>query len=481
MFTQTKQRLFLLATLLSSAFTLNAEDQKTALSLTPAISDPAEVDAQMNWWREAKFGMFIHWGLYAIPANGEWTMFYKDISIDEYAKLAPKFNPVKFDAKEWVRVAKQSGMKYIVITAKHHDGFAMYDSEVSDFNIMDATPFGRDPLMELKDACAEADIKLGFYYSHAQDWSTPGGSRAKHKYWDDGQKGDFSEYIRNKSIPQVKELLERYDPAVIWFDTPAKMTPELAREVMDAVRGISKEVIVNSRLLYSGLTIKSIDEAQHQELRDLSVDYLTFQDREIPVETFWNDWETCMTLNRSWGFKNNDEDWKTPLTVVQMLARVVNKGGNFLLNYGPTAEGVLPQGGVDVTKVVGEWLKVNGESIYGAERSDLIEYGDEPEPKIDPKTGKVIKKRGHKDPIINWLATSRAADKASGSPAKIYLHIYNWPKDGLKIKGVKDSVNKAYVLSTGDVLEFKQAEGAVQVTLPKKSLNDIATVVCLEF
>jgi len=467
----------------------------TALLLTPALSPaqepspkPADTTAQhearMAWWHEAKFGMFIHWGLYAIPARGEWVMNREKIPVAEYTKFADQFNPVKFNAEEWVRFAKDAGMKYIVITSKHHDGFAMFGSKVSPYNIVDATPFKRDPMKELAAACAKEGIKLGFYYSEAQDWHQPGGGVSGGP-WDPAQKGGFDHYLHTLAIPQVKELLSGYSPAVLWFDTPVNMTPAYAREMVQVVRSIRPETIINSRLLYSGRAVENLDQAKLDGLREIGVDYLSYRDRGIPehpAPSWGRAWETCMTLNGAWGYNAKDHNWKSPQTVVQMLGRVVSKGGNFLLNFGPTAEGELPAEGTAVMKQVGDWLRVNGEAIYGASPSDLSTTGKAVAEASNAKAG-TPKKREPAEPRIDWLATSRPRAKATGQPAKIYLHIFNWPAGRFEVEGVAGQVSKAYLL--GDAqrtpLKFSQKGGTFSVELPGQAPDPIATVLCLEY
>ena len=470
----------------------------TTLLLAPLAARPEPVapgstllhEARMEWWHEAKFGMFIHWGLYAIPARGEWVMNKEKIPVAEYAKLAKQFNPVKFNADEWVRIAKDAGMRYIVITSKHHDGFAMFGSKVSPYNIVDATPFKRDPMKELAAACAKEGIKLGFYYSQAQDWHQPGGAVARGS-WDPAQKGDFDHYLHTLAIPQVKELLSGYSPAVVWFDTPVNMTPAYAREMVQVVRSIRPETIINSRLLYSGRAIENLDKAKLDELREIGVNYLSYRDRGIPDQpapSWGGDWETCMTLNGAWGYNANDHAWKTPQTVVQMLAEVVSKGGNFLLNFGPTAEGEIPAEGVKIVQQVGAWLRVNGEAIYGAGPSDLkgteSPTGAPPEDTPKKEAGKAKGKKSRParepEPKINWLATSRPASK--DQPARIYLHLFKWPVDSFEVKDLKGQVSKAYLLSDTQhtPLKFTQQDGTFSVVLPKNAPDPIATVVCLE-
>jgi alpha-L-fucosidase len=322
-----------------------------------ALPAPASQDAKMKWFREAKFGLFIHWGLYSIPAGewkgqpipgiGEWIMNHAKIPVTEYEQLAKQFNPVKFDAEAWVQMAQDAGMKYIVITSKHHDGFAMYHSAVSKYNIYDATPFHRDPLKELAAACARHGIRFGFYYSQSQDWHEPNGAG---NTWDFGpdDKKDYDQYLRGKAEPQVKELLSNYGPiCLIWFDTARMMTGDRGPRFVDIVHTLQPATLIDGRLGVPG-------------------DYRSMGDNSIPNQVVQGDWEVPATLNHTWGFKKDDTDWKTPEDVTFKLVDIVSKGGNYLLNVGPTSEGVIPQASQDVLRAVGQWLKVNGESIYGA-------------------------------------------------------------------------------------------------------------------
>ena len=290
-------------------------DTQPAHHPVPAIQDTetvAQRDARMQWWREARFGMFIHWGLYSIPAGtwdgkqipgiGEWIMNNASIPVADYKALAPQFNPTSFSAHDIVALAKSAGMKYIVITSKHHDGFAMFKSQANAFNIHDATPFKRDPLAELAEECRKQGIKLGFYYSQDQDWTAPGGSAYKTgnhdsptHHWDKAQDGDFDTYLHTKAIPQIKELLSNYGefPAVIWFDTPTvNMTPERAAEIVTLLNQ-HPNLIWNNRL---GGTYKGDTETPEQY---------------IPPQGFpGRDWESCMTINDTWGYKSYDLDFQ---------------------------------------------------------------------------------------------------------------------------------------------------------------------------
>jgi len=401
-------------------------------------------DKRMAWWREAKFGMFIHWGLYAVPAGvwkgrcipgiGEWIMYRARIPVKEYEELAKRFNPVKFNAKEWVRIAKEAGMRYIIITAKHHDGFCMFDTKYTDYNIVKATPFGRDPLKELAEACKEEGIKLGFYYSQTLDWHHPDGLGNDWDY--DPAKKDFTRYLREYVKPQLKELLTNYAPvAVIWFDigTP---TPELARELKEWVRKLSPDTIISGRIGH-GLG-----------------DYREMGDNQIPDHKIEGDWETPATLNDTWGYKSYDHNWKSPGRIIQTLVDIVSKGGNYLLNVGPTAEGEIPEPCVRILKDVGRWLKANGESIYGTTASPIETPPDAPY-------------------------------RCTAKPGKLYVHVLGWPWDGeLRIFNVKNSmkIKRAYFLTDPNRggLKFRWEGEDLIVDVPEKPLDPIDTVIVLE-
>ncbi len=441
-----------------------------AVCVTTASARAAEDRAA--WMDEARFGMFIHWGLYAELGRGEWVMNREKIPVADYEKLAAKFNPVKFDADRWVQIAKRAGMKYIVVTSKHHDGFAMFGSKVTPYNIVDATPFKRDPLKELAAACQKQGIRLGFYYSHAQDWHYPGGA-INRGAWDPAQKGDFDTYFRKKALPQIRELLTGYGPvAELWCDTPKNMTPEKARELIRLVRRLQPSTAVNSRILYSGRKIPRLTPAQLDELRDIGVDFLSYGDRQIPARPFpgWH-WETCMTLNRSWGYRADDHDWKSPATVIRMLVEVTSKGGAFLLNVGPTAEGVIQPEAVAILARVGDWLKVNGESIYGAGPVSI--KGAAPVKRA--LRGRRGRSRAKNETEVgpDWLATGR--------PGKLYIHLFKWPSGSFTLSGVEGHVTKAYFLAdpAKQPLKFTQTGDTLTVRLPSKPLVAEDTVLCL--
>jgi len=407
---------------------------------------PEHRDQRMAWWRDARFGMFIHWGVYSVPAGfyhdapvagiGEWIMNRGRIPVAEYAEFTKQFNPVKFNADDWVRVAKEAGMKYIVITSKHHDGFAMYHSKASKYNIYDATPFRRDPLAELAAACRKQGVKLGFYYSQAQDWHHPGGA-ASGGHWDPAQDGDMLKYIETIAAPQVREILTNFGPdvpAVLWWDTPVNMTPEMSEKLLEVVRQCKPEIIMNNRL---GGGVRGDTETPEQY---------------IPATGFrGRDWETCMTMNNTWGFKRDDENWKTVETLIRNLIDIASKGGNYLLNVGPTSEGLIPAASVERLQAVGAWMRVNGEAIYGTTATPF--------------------------PSLAWGRCTRKVDAAGTT---LYLHVFQWPADGkLFVPGLNNQVEGAWLLAdrAKAALPATLTEDGVLVRVPVQASDPIATVV----
>ena len=407
-------------------------------------------DKKMEWWREARFGMFIHWGLYSIPAGewkgeripgiSEWIMANAKIPVKDYEQLATQFNPTKFNAEEWVKLAKFAGMKYIVITSKHHDGFAMFKSEASKYNIVDATPFNRDPLKELAEACRKEGIRLGFYYSQAQDWHEPGGTyyniEEGKPHWDPNLKREpLMNYINTKAVPQVKEILENYGGLdILWWDTPRGMTEEAAGK-LKAVTDHYPDLITNNRLY-----------------REWPGDFST-PEQYIPPTGLDYDWEVCMTMNTSWGYKWYDNDWKSTQTLIHNLVDIASKGGNFLLNVGPTSEGLIPDSSVTRLKEIGIWMQKNGESIYGTSASPFYK--------------------------LPW---GRCTQKQTNNGTKLYLHVFDWPKNGeLRIPGLKTRFSDVYLLSNPkQKFNWMFNDGNALIYAPAVIFDPINTVIVLE-
>lgn len=436
-------------------------------------------DNRANWLNEDKFGMFIHWGLYAEPARGEWVMCTEKIPIEKYKLLAAKFNPVKFDAKEWVRIAKDAGMKYIVITSKHHDGFALFDSQASEYNLVKASPFHRNAIQELKTACDQAGIKLGLYYSQAKDWYHKGGEPL-YNWSEPCTPEDRQHYLDNVALPQVKEIASKYRPALIWFDTPQMMTPEIARKFSDTVRAASPDTLINSRLLRSGASIAGLSRQERDELRDVGVDYLSFRDREIPESSPWPYWESCMTLNDSWGYTETDHNWKTPQRVIHQLLEVVSKGGTFLLNVGPTAEGEIPSPSVDTLKKTGEWLSINGEAVYGAQPTQFQSTGT-PSKEFLAKKAEMEKKAAETGSVgghlrveldYEWIATRKGN--------KIFVTLFAWPGEVFQLEHFDSKIKECYLLSDREThLQSSVENQKLSVKLPTRPASDMPSVLCL--
>ena len=402
--------------------------------------------ARTKWWREAKFGMFIHWGIYAVPADctdlrgnksiAEWYMSNKQMQVKDYEKFAAQFNPVKFDARKWVKTAKDAGMKYIVITSKHHDGFFMFDSKLTDYCITKATPFKRDPMKELAAECRRQGIKLGFYYS-IMDWHHP--DYLPRRPWEQNVRpaagADLNRYIEYMK-GQLRELLTNYGPiAILWFDGGWEHSAEElhSREVNEMIRSIQPQIIINDR-------------------NHLPEDHAT-PEQTIPAGAMPGGrlWETCMTINDTWGYAKNDTNWKPAEDLIRKLCDIASKGGNFLLNVGPTAEGEFPPEIVQRLAAIGRWMKVNGESIYGTTQSPFRKL---------PFDGRCTVKGNY-----------------------LYLHVFKWPDEGLKLLGLETPVVEAYALNTRQKLSVQRSstpDGPVISISKPKALDPAATVIRLK-
>ncbi len=422
----------------------------------------AERDVRMAWWREARFGMFIHWGLYAVPAGeykgqrskeiGEWIMSWANIPRADYEHFTEQFNPVKFDAATWVATAKNAGMKYIVITSKHHDGFAIYDSKVSDYDIVDRTPYKKDPVAALAAETKKAGLKFAFYYS-IMDWHHP--SQYVNEPGKDRTAGNGKNQILPDQKPvyiaymkaQLKELVDKYDPAVLWFDGEWTdwWTEEDGQDLYAYVRGLKPSIIINNRV---GKGRKGM-EGLNRDDREYAGDFGT-PEQQIPANGIPGvDWESCMTLNDTWGFKSYDENWKSTETLVRNLIDIASKGGNYLLNVGPTPQGEIPAASVERLAGMGKWMAVNGESIYGTSAS----------------------------PFSAQLPFGRATKKGN----RLYVQVFDWPANGtLTLPSWGGTPTKAWLVATKSDVPVKTSADGVTLTLPATAPDQIATVIAIE-
>lgn len=430
-----------------TADTGDAHDGQKLLSK----ESPARVAERLQWWSEARFGMFIHWGLYAQDGcfwkgkdgKTEHMMRHLQIPIAEYEKIATEFNPVRFNADEWARIAKDAGMKYLIITTKHHDGFAMFDSPSNDYNIVKRTPWKRDPIKELAEACRKHGLKFGVYYSLGRDWHDPDvptsmkadGSRRSNT-WDfpDEEKKDFSKYFERKVKPQVAELLTQYGPiAVMWFDTPEKISKGQSQELVNLIHRLQSDCIVNARV--------------GNRLGDYAV-----SEQKIPDTGDVQPWETCMTLNGHWGYKKDDEKWKPTEMLVRNLIDIASKGGNFLLNVGPTGEGIIPAPSVTRLAEVGAWMHVNGEAIYGTTAGPFSK--------------------------LDW---GRCTKKVTPASTTLYLHVFDWPKDGkLVVPTLRSQVESVRLLADGSKLTSAPSDQGLVITVPKNAPDEISSTIVVK-
>jgi len=419
-------------------------------SAAPSAESPEQREARLKWFKEARFGMFIHWGVYAVPAGvwqgkeisgiGEWILKSGRIPVSAYKGFAKDFTAANYNPQAWADLAKEAGMKYVVITSKHHDGFALYDSAVSEWDAVNASAAKRDLLAPLAKAVRDNGLKFGLYYSQDKDWTHPGdaimGVKTNQPGWDPAQTGDFASYIKTIAVPQTQEILTRYKPDILWWDTPVNMTPELAKP-LDDLLSQAPGIISNDRL---GGGYKGDTKTPEQHIPP----------RGYPGQMF----EVCMTMNDTWGFKKNDHNWKSVTQILHNLSDISSKGGNFLLNVGPTADGVIPPESVERLKSVGQWMKANGEAIYGTEAS----------------------------PFSRRLSWGRVTRKTAGDKTTLYLHIWDWPEDGkLLLPTLKETPVSGRVLTNGQEIKSTATEDGVVLSLPGKATDPIISVAVLEF
>lgn len=401
-----------------------------------------------EWFREARFGMFIHWGVYAVPAGewqgqtmksiGEWIMRFKKIPVDQYKAYAADFTAEHYDPAFWAELAERAGMKYVVITSKHHDGFALYDSAVSDWDVMNSAA-GRDLLAPLAQEVRDRGMNFGLYYSQAQDWVHPGGATGgkPDSYWDEAQKGDFDDYLQNIALPQAREIIERYDPAILWWDTPVRMTEERVQPFAELMA--EHPHIINNSRLGPGFPGDTSTPERH------------IPPRGFPGQMF----EVCMTMNETWGYKVNDRKWKSSQRLIRMLSDIASKGGNLLLNIGPRADGTIPMASIERLKAIAAWMDVNSEAIHATEAS----------------------------PFARRLPWGRVTQKkAADGTTLLYLHVWEWPKDGsILLPTLKELPKSGSLLKNGLTVSAERSPDGVLIHLPGEAPDLDVSVAKLEF
>ena len=418
---------------------------------TSASSADSQDDARTRWFREARLGIFIHWGVYAVPGGeyqgkpvgwiGEWIMKQAAIPVADYRAFARDFTAAAYDPAAWADLILQTGARYTVITAKHHDGFSLYDSAVSDWDVAGSSPAPDDLLAPLASAIRARGLKFGLYYSQAQDWTHPGGAIYDRKPgapgWDPAQTGDFDAYLRDVAAPQTRELLTRYQPDILWWDTPVDMTKERAQPLHDLL-SLQPGIITNNRL-GGGFEGDTKTPEQH------------IPPRGFPGQMF----EVCMTMNETWGFKKNDHDWKSSRTIIQNLSDIASKGGNFLLNIGPDATGRIPEPSIRILKDLGRWMKTNSEAIYATQAS----------------------------PFPRRLPWGRVTQKTnSHGSTTLFLHVWNWPADGhLLLPTLRTKPSSARTLATGKRASAKLSPDGLVVTLRDAAPDPDVSIVKLTF
>jgi alpha-L-fucosidase len=400
------------------------------------VESKADKDKRMEWWRDARFGMFIHWGLYAVPSGeykgdtgfGEWIMDEAKIPVPEYEKFAEQFNPFKFDAEEWVQMAADAGVKYIVITSKHHDGFSLFDSRISDYDITDRTPFKRDPLKELADACKKQGVKLCFYHS-IMDWHHP-----------DAKGEKFSLYRDNYLKTQLKELLTNYGPiGALWFDGEwiDEWTEDQGKDLYNYVRSLQPDIIINNRVGKGRSGMQGMNSYENA-----AGDFGT-PEQEILSTGSSQDWESCMTMNDHWGYNKYDKNFKSAESLIWNLVDCAAKGGNYLLNVGPTAEGLIPAESVERMGEIGEWMKVNSSTIY-------------------------------KSKAWTHFEDNRNIRYTTDKQGNVNVFVRGWPGEKLVLKKIQPAKGSKVKLSgTTESLTWSSTENGIEIILPEKYNNEI--------
>lgn len=431
----------------------------TASKVTIPYETEEEYQTRMQWWKDAKYGMFIHFGLYSIlggeykgevtPKIAEWIQNTLKIPLTEYKKLMQQFNPTGFNADEWVKNAKDAGMKYIVVTSKHHDGFALFNSKVSEYNVMN-TPFKRDIIKELKEACRKQGLKFGLYYSHAIDWENPNNYIGEGKLRERMNTVDFNpsredraKYLNEKSFPQLKELLTNYgDIDILWFDMGKGLDNEEIRQFVKIAKELQPKIIISSRI--------GDEIAPAVFNKDMYFDFYTPSDNYFTGDQLAIPFEMAGTTNTSWGYRNNDHEWRKPNFILSSLIASASRNGNYLLNVGPMPNGKMPDEPVKNLKIAGQWLKEYGASVYNTTPSPF------------PWN-------------YNWGYVTQ-------KPNNIYLNLFNWPQNNeIELNGMLSKVDKIHVLGSTKNITFKQEGRFVTINLNGVEKKELATPLVVEF
>lgn len=465
-------RCLLLLTLLCAA-TLEAGERgnKDFDRIMPAtLKHPPETEARLNkWFRDSKFGAFIHFGAYSPLAGkykdtvtpkhyAEWVQMDLGIPYDEYRKeVAGRFNPTEFDAEEWVKIFKAAGMSHVVITSKHHDGFALFDSACSDYDVMDASPFKRDIIKELSEACHKHGLKFGVYYSQAKDWQDPDSTgfstaedrRKIHPDLPENHEPDMDAYIARKALPQIEELLKNYRIDLIWFDTPSGMTKERAALFRDTVRRLNPDCVINSRLFsMAGASSTQVITPEMLEM----FDYFSLGDKEVPPKKLPLTTESPDSVSSSYGYKaHGAHHYHSLRELIHRMVHTACAGGSYLLNCGPMGNGQIDPKAVELFNGIGAWMRVNRESVYDTEANPLPARPE-------------------------WGDATLSKDRKT-----LYLHVMNWPADGkLRVEGVPVKTSSAAFLSpagAGQTIPITQDGTTLELTLPTKPVDENDSVI----
>lgn len=394
----------------------------TSVAVPLKSDEPQDRVRRMKWWHEAKFGMFIHWGLYSVLGRHEWVMENEGIPVAEYESLAKRFTPKPNGAREWAKLARRAGMKYVVMTTKHHEGFCLFDTKTTSY-CASKQAAGRDLIKEYVEAAHAEGLRVGFYYS-LMDWHHPDGARCAE---DEAARKRFVEYIHT----HIRELLTNYGKIdILWYDVawPLDAKGWESERMNEMVFQLQPDIIVNNRNKLPG-------------------DFATPEQR-IQAEEGGRAWEACMTMNDSWGYQRADDAWKTPKQIVRNLITCARDGGNYLLNIGPKPDGSIPEESVRILTSVGHWMDKNGRAIYGTDR-------------CQPRRS-------------NYASFTRRGNT-------LYAHVHFWPGDTVTIAGLLTKVKSATLLATGQKVTFEQDPLRVRFTgLPEKAPDDPVTTLAID-